>query len=70
MIKLQFQYILSRVEGGINQSFVHWTNNYWVYESLEFELGLGYISEQYRQILCPHAANVLVEEDGNKYNPN
>lgn len=69
MIKLQFQYILSVVEGGINQSFVHWTNNYWVYESLEFEMGLGDISEQYRQILC-HAAHVLVQEDGNKYNPN
>lgn len=62
------QYVLFATEGSVNQSFVQWTKNYWksaMYLGLGFELVLGYISEQYRKILCPHIAYIIVGRDDN-----
>lgn len=36
-----------------------------MYLGLGFELVLGYISEQYRKILCPHIAYIIVGRDDN-----
>lgn len=71
MIKCQFHCILSGAEGNVNKSFVQWTViESAMHQGLEFEIGLENISEQYRHILCPHAANIVVREDDNKYKPN